>query len=236
MNDPSPMMTKESPRLPPKILRPLAFWWLGLLLGLVIGLAAFTLFTATQRRVQVSPATYVGTPLNELAANFQLTNQQGAAVSLADWQGQVVVLTFFDSQCDDTCPITAAELRAANQALGEDGQSVVFVGINVNAQANQVADVAATTRQWRLDEIPSWHFLTGSVDELQPVWQTYDVAVLPDDAGGSGLVHTPGVYVIDQTGYKRWYVSVPTGETEGASEFIPLRDLLVQHIQSLLSR
>ncbi len=41
------------------------------------------------------------------------------------------------------------------------GGVVVFLGVNVNVKANAIADVLETTREWRLDEIPSWHFLTG---------------------------------------------------------------------------
>jgi len=227
VSDPSSTLPPAQPR---PALRGLSHLPLALL-GLVIGVVIIIGFAATQRAERLSAPDYAGTPLDEPAAGFRLIDQHGATVSLADWRGRVVVLTFFDSQCQETCPMTALELRAASQALGEDVQSVVFAGVNVNAEANQVADVAAATEQWRLDEIPSWHFLTGSPEELQPVWQAYDVAVMPVNEGDGELVHTPGVYLIDPAGYKRWYISVPMGE----AAFIPLRDLLVQHIQTLLS-
>jgi protein SCO1/2 len=198
----------------------------------MIGLAAVIVFAAVLRMRRPDSPAYAGTPLDEPAADFQLTEHRGATVSLADWRGQVVVLTFFDSECKEVCPITAAELRAASQALGEDAYAVVFAGVNVNLQANQVADVAAATEQWRLDEIPSWRFLTGSAEELQPVWQAYDIAVMPANEDEGELLHTPGAYLIDQTGRKRWYLSVPVGD----AEFTPLRELLVQHIQTLLSK
>lgn len=87
---------------------------------------------------------------------------------------------------------------------------------------------------WQLDEIPSWHFLTRSVEELEPVWKAYDVAVVPAEEEEGELLHTSGVYVIDQTGQKRWYVSTPFAETSSPLMTAPLSELLVKHIQNLL--
>ena len=175
---------------------------------------------------------YAGSPLDSPAADFLLTDQTGARVSLSDFAGRVVVLTFFDSQCEDVCPLTAVHLRTAYQQLGEQADSVVFLGVNVNLESNQPEDVMATTKKWRLDEIPTWRFLTGSAEELEPVWKAYDVAVLPQDGGE--ILHTPGVFLIDGSGQKRWYISTPFDETGTHSWTAPLSELLVKRIQELL--
>lgn len=174
---------------------------------------------------------YQGTALSGLAPDFRLVDQNNHPVALSDLRGRVVALTFFDSLCADVCPLTAHHFRTAYQTFGAEAP-VTFIGVNVNLQANTVADVLATTQRWRLDEVPAWHFLTGSQAELEPVWQAYNVAVLPTEGGA--LMHTPGVYLIDQQGQKRWYVSVPFDETGGSSGLTPLSELLVQHIQELL--
>ncbi len=54
---------------------------------------------------------YGGTQLDDIASDFHLTDQIGSDVSLSDFRGKVVVLTFMDSQCKDTCPITGAHFR-----------------------------------------------------------------------------------------------------------------------------
>lgn len=178
---------------------------------------------------------YTGTALNEPAADFRLVDQRGARLALSDFHGQVVALTFIDSQCVDTCPRTAAHLRQVYQTLSDGAASVIFVGVNVNLRANTVADVMTTTVRWRLNEIPTWHFLTGSAEELAPVWKAYDASALPDPAGGSAILHTPGVFLIDQTGRKRWYVSTPYDESGGSLVSVPLDELLVTHIRDLLN-
>ena len=177
---------------------------------------------------------YEGTELTGIAPDFRLIDQNGAFVNLSDFRGKVVVLTFMDSQCKDTCPITGAHFRQAYGQLDQDeAKQVVFLGVNVNVHGNTVADVLQTTRAWHMDEIPSWHFLTGEAEVLEPVWKDYGVAAqpMPD---GSAVMHTPGVFIIDLSGQTRLYVStvVPgEGNTELA---LPLSELLVKQIREML--
>lgn len=183
-----------------------------------------------------APNVYQGTELAEPAPDFRLVDQNGAPVALSGFRGKVVVLAFFDSRCDETCPLTAAELRRVNRSLEEDAERIAFLGVNVNAVFNTPEDVAKFTEEQRLDEILSWHFLTGRPEELRPVWQAYSIAVVAQP-GQDDFQHTPGVFIIDQAGNKRWYVSTPLSD-EGlvASWTGPrLGELLVRYILELLS-
>ncbi len=206
--------------------------------SLVAGVAILLVLSTATCTGQPSPAVpsqdYAGTALDRPAADFRLTDHKSAVVALSDFWGQVVVLTFMDSKCKEICPLTAAQLRQAYSDLGAEAASVVFIGINVNVEAKSVADVKAPTKQWRLDEIPTWHFLTGSADELEPVWKAYGVAVLPAPEGGE-IAHTPGVYLIDQKGRLRWYISTPYDEAGTPQWTMPLNELLVNHIRELWS-
>ena len=178
---------------------------------------------------------YDGTELTGEAPDFQLTDQHGSMIGLADFRGQVVVLTFMDSQCRDTCPVIAAHFRQAYQQLDsiESGQ-VVFIGVNVNVEANQIADVNEITQTWHLDEIPTWHFLTGSPSDLEHVWQTYNIAVEPALDSQDEILHTPGTYIVDPSGQKRWYVSTSFSADDNAEFNLLLSELLVNHIRESL--
>lgn len=180
------------------------------------------------------PEPYNGTELNGLASDFQLTDQNGTLIGLSDFQGKIVILTFMDSKCVETCPLTAADFRETYRQLNQNEASqVVFLGINVNVEASHVADVLEATQQWLLNEIPSWHFLTGNHEELEPVWKEYAIAVVPDP-DGKEIMHTPGTYVIDQSGQKRWYISTPYFVEGNAELTAPLSELLVNHIRTIL--
>ncbi len=173
---------------------------------------------------------YQGVELSGEAPDFQLTDQNGSLINLSDFRGKVVVLTFMDSTCKDTCPLTAAQFRQAYRQFDQNEVSqIAFIGVNVNTVANQVSDVAEITKTWHLEEIPSWHFLTGSRDELEVVWKDYGVAVSPS-ADGAEIMHTPGVFLIDPAGQKRWYISTPYS----TDLTLPLSDLLVSHIREIL--
>lgn len=183
-------------------------------------------------------STYEGTELEGPAPGFRLTDQNGTATALADFRGRVVVLAFMDTRCDETCPLTALELRLANQALGSDASHVAFVGVNVNANFNALGDTAAMTERFQLDEIPSWRFLKGPVKQLRQVWSAYSIEVVPsDDPEEEDFNHTPGVYVIDQDSQLRWYVSIPLlTDGLGAGWDEPaLNEVLTKNLRSLLS-
>lgn len=201
--------------------------WLLCILFLAIGGIVFVFLTR-----QENPLAYEGTELAGEAHDFQLTNQQGSIIRLSDFRGKVVVLTFMDSKCTDTCPITAVHFREVYKQLNknEAGQ-VVFLGVNVNTEASTVPDVLKSTHAWRLDEIPNWHFLTGSHEVLEHVWKDYGVATMHSDEGNS-VVHTPGTFLIDPLGQKRWYISTPFSDNTDLS--LPLSDLVLKHIREIL--
>lgn len=207
------------------------------LMGAVISALLVTLSACSpQFPASVDSGPYEGTTLSGEAPDFRLRDQGGASVQLSDFLGQVVVLAFMDSECQEICPLTSVQLRQTHASLAHaDAQSVMFLVVNVNPSANRIEDVQAAMKKWRLDEISNFHFLTGKESELVPVWEAYNVTVYaaPDEAGE--LVHTPGVFLIDRQGQLRWYVSSPFDE-QGNTEngFAPLRELLVKQVRDLL--
>ncbi len=176
---------------------------------------------------------YYGTELSGAASDFALTDQDGKQVALSEFRGKVVVLTFMDSQCREVCPLNAAQLRQAYQRLDQsEADRVVFLAVNVNVGANTSMDIAQATQKWRLDEIPSWHFLTGNKEDLESVWKDYGVAAEPIVESGE-IMHTPGVFLIDQDLQQRWYISMPP--SEGSTEAVlPLSELLIGRIREIL--
>jgi len=199
--------------------------WLISALMLIAGLLVY-FFLSPQGRTE----SYQGTELSGESPDFQLTDQKGSLINLSDFRGKVVVLTFMDSTCKDTCPLTAAQFRQAYRQFDENEASqIAFIGVNVNVEANEVTDVSEITRTWHLEEIPSWHFLTGSREELEGVWKDYGIAVVPS-TDGNEIMHTPGVFLIDPSGQKRWYISTPFS----TDLTLPLSELLLKHIREIL--
>ena len=157
--------------------------------------------------------------------------QNGSRINLSDFQGKVVVLTFMDTKCTDTCPLTAVHFREVYRQLTQnEADKVVFLGVNVNVEEADVSDALEATKGWHLDEIPSWHFLTGSWEELARIWKHYGVSAAHSHEGNA-IMHTPGTYLIDPLGQKRWYISTPFFDEELS---LPLSDLLLKYIREIL--
>lgn len=174
---------------------------------------------------------YEGTRLNDAAPGFRLTDQNGTAVSLSDFRDRVVVLTLLDPGCTDICPIYAQHYRLAYQALGKDAARVAFLALNANDETTAVEDVAAATRKWGADEIPTWHFLTGSPEALHAAWKAYGLlgSGPPKKDRPNEKEHSPAIFVIDQTGKLRWYFSLNFKGAPAPSA------LIVKHVTALLT-
>jgi alkyl hydroperoxide reductase subunit AhpC len=116
-------------------------------------------------------------------------------MSLSQFRGRVVVLSFEDSECTTVCPLTTQSMVLAKELLGKAGSSVQLLGVDANPDAIKVSDVMDYSRVHGM--INQWDFLTGSLPQLKSVWKSYNVAVQIE----SGQIdHTPALYVIDQQG------------------------------------
>jgi cytochrome oxidase Cu insertion factor (SCO1/SenC/PrrC family) len=143
-----------------------------------------------------NPNLDLGTPLgNKPAPDVKLVNQFGQPMSLSQFHGRVVMLSFEDSECTTVCPLTTQSMVLAKELLGKAGDSVQLLGVDANPDAIKVADVMDYSRVHGM--INQWDFLTGSLAQLKSAWKAYDVAVQIE----SGQIdHTPALYVIDQQG------------------------------------
>jgi cytochrome oxidase Cu insertion factor (SCO1/SenC/PrrC family) len=149
-------------------------------------------------------------PLDEPAPGFTLTSQTGHQVSLASLRGKVVLLTFLDPVCTTDCPIIAQEMRAADTLLGAKAGQVELVAVVANPTYLSTAFTTAFTRQENLAQVPNWLYLTGTLDQLQAVWQHYGITVY-DLPAGAMSAHNDLLYVVSATGVIRQEISADPG-------------------------
>jgi cytochrome oxidase Cu insertion factor (SCO1/SenC/PrrC family) len=143
-----------------------------------------------------NPNLDLGTSLGDKPApEIKLVNQFGQPMSLSQFRGRVVMLSFEDSECTTVCPLTTQSMVLAKEMLGKAGSSVQLLGVDANPDAIKVSDVMDYSRVHGM--INQWDFLTGSLAQLKSAWKAYDVAVQIE----SGQIdHTPALYVIDSHG------------------------------------
>ncbi len=111
------------------------------------------------------------------APAFQLTDQNGQAVSLAGLRGKVVLMTFLDPVCTTDCPIIGAEFKEAGVLLGPADKNVELVAVVANPTYRSAAFTQAFDREEGLDTVPNWLYLTGSLSQLGQVWRQYGITV-----------------------------------------------------------
>jgi cytochrome oxidase Cu insertion factor (SCO1/SenC/PrrC family) len=127
-----------------------------------------------------------------------LRDQTGRLFSLSSLHGRTVAMTFFDSHCNQACPLEGRALAAAERALPA-AQRPVLVVVTVNPR-DTPASATAAARRWGIAQAGSWHWLWGRRAQLARVWRAYHIFVAP--ARGD-IVHTEALYLIDRRGYER---------------------------------
>lgn len=151
------------------------------------------------------------------APPISLVDQSGAAVSLADERGDAVVVTFFDSPCQDICPVMAAELLRAAADLGPEAAHVVFFTVNTDPEVLSSAPAVAAAERSGLENLANWHFLTSSLGHLNTVWKAYGVSI--NVSPGTGLVaHNDVMYFVSPSGHLE-YRATPFADESASGAF-----------------
>lgn len=185
-------------------------------MGVAVVSLVLALFALVMLRSSGEPA-LIGTEIDGRAApNFSLIDQRGQTVSLGDFRGQVVVLTFIYTQCADVCPVIARNLQSAYEQLPEEQrENVALIAITLDPERDTPAALREFSERHGLADNSNWHALRGDPVALAPVWQAYGVypgmnlatPMHAHDEGtparGGGEGHTDAVFVIDPDGRQR---------------------------------
>jgi cytochrome oxidase Cu insertion factor (SCO1/SenC/PrrC family) len=129
-----------------------------------------------------------------------LRDQTGHVFSLAALRGRSVAIVFFDSHCQQECPLEGRQLAAAEQSL-PPARRPVLVAVSVNP-LDTPASAASAAKAWGLASVAPWHWLMGTRKQLAPVWAAYHIYVSPRPVSGD-IEHTEAVYLVDRRGYLR---------------------------------
>jgi cytochrome oxidase Cu insertion factor (SCO1/SenC/PrrC family) len=137
-----------------------------------------------------------------------LVDQTGARFSLASLHGRTVALVFFDSHCNQECPLEGREVAAAEASLPV-AQRPVLVAVSVNP-LDTPASARKAARAWGLAAVAPWHWLMGKRAALAPVWKAYHIYVGRSNDGD--IPHTEALILIDRRGYERSGYLYPFGQ------------------------
>lgn len=139
-----------------------------------------------------------GTP----APNFRLTDQSGNQISLEQFKGKPVVLTFLYTHCPDICPLTAERLHSTMLELGKDAHNVAVLAVSTDPKRDDAAAAMHFSQQHQMTNY--WHYLIGTSEQLSPVWNNYSISA---QAQQQNINHSMALFVIDKQGRERVFLS-----------------------------
>lgn len=135
------------------------------------------------------------------APEFALTSQDGAQVTLADFRGKVVAVTFIFTMCTATCPVLTPMMSFVQDQLGADfGAKIAFISITVDPERD-TPDVLKEYAQAFGADLAGWSFLTGAPVTIRDVTRRYGVYASKSENGD--VDHTFLTSIVDRNGVLR---------------------------------
>jgi len=133
--------------------------WVGIGLLIVILCVGYVLSRLEPRRSPVASPRVLGQ-----VADFTLTNQTGAAVSLADLHGRVWVADIIFTRCAGPCPRMTKQMKSLQDALPPASQARL---VTLTTDPDFDAPPVLKTYGERFGANPErWTFLTGTKKEI----------------------------------------------------------------------
>ncbi|MCC7118705.1 MAG: SCO family protein [Anaerolineales bacterium] len=162
--------------------------------------------------VLLRPANFLGTEYTQpypVAENFTLTSPSGSEIHLSDYRGKVVMLFFGYTYCPDVCPTTLADLKLVTEEMQSkaDQTQVIFISVDPKRDTPEV------TQKYVERFSPSFLGLSGTLEELTPVWAAYGIfrEEVPGTTADSYVVnHSARIFIIDPDGNLRLSYSPDT--------------------------
>jgi protein SCO1/2 len=138
---------------------------------------------------------------NEPAPAFTLTDQDGRRVSLRDFRGKALLVSFIYTECKDICPVLPRIIGRADQWLSDaEKKRTRFLGISLDPNRDHPAKLRAFMKQHELSP-ERWTLLTGSLKEATQAANDYGIVAKPDINGD--IVHNAVYILIDPQGNLR---------------------------------
>jgi len=187
-----------------------------------------------QAKLNVLPpvAYHVPQP-GETVPDFRFRNQNNHEISLRQFRGKVLVLTFIYTRCASSqfCPLMSRNFAKLDQMLAADPKLYArthLLSISFDPKYDTPAVLrsygGAYTGRYTKETFQHWDFAAPSQAKLASVLQWFDVGVTP--AGGNVLTHSVSTAVIGPDGKIRtWY---PTNSWTPQQAFQDVQQILAK--------
>jgi protein SCO1/2 len=134
----------------------------------------------------------------DVGGPFRLTDQNGKAVSDADFRGRYMLIYFGYSFCPDVCPTTLSVMAQALDRLGGESRRVTPIFITIDPER----DTPQVLGDYMKAFGPNFVGLTGSMAAIKDVEKKYRVYAVkkPLEKGAYGMDHSSVMYLMGPDG------------------------------------
>jgi protein SCO1/2 len=138
--------------------------------------------------------------------DFTLVNQSGRRISLADYRGKVLVITFIYTRCPlpDYCPLMSSNFAEIDRALGSEPalyNKIHLLSVSFDARYDTPAVLrsygAAYTERYADEKFDHWEFASGSEEEIKAITKFFG---LQYSENSDQIVHSLVTAVITPAG------------------------------------
>jgi protein SCO1 len=130
--------------------------------------------------------------IGQVVPDFALTDQDRHPVALSQFAGKVVAINFIYTNCvlPNYCFRNSNTFGVLQKRFKEKmGRELVLLTVTFDPQRDGPDALARYASTWKADSA-KWHFLTGSVPEIQHVTDMFGVDYFPDEGFMDHSLHT----------------------------------------------
>ena len=128
------------------------------------------------------------------APAIDLRSYLGKPVTLNEYRGKAVLVTFLYTNCPNVCPLITSNLRVVLNMLGRRDSEVQVIAVSVDPRGDTPAAVARFLAQHGMTG--RMQYLIGSANELAATWAAWGVGAKPEIGQPDLVAHSALVYGI----------------------------------------
>ncbi len=141
--------------------------------------------------------------------DFNLTNQDGKRIHLAQYRGKALALTFVYTRCPDSnqCPLISSNFAAIDLALQKEPDvykksHLLTVTFDPDYDTAKVLKSygAGLTGKFSDEKFEHWEFATGSQDEVKKITEFFGLKYFKDESDKTKVIHSLRTAVIGPDG------------------------------------
>jgi protein SCO1/2 len=136
-------------------------------------------------------------PARIVMPDFALEDYEGKRVTSESLLGRAVLLTFLDAQCEESCPLIAAQVAQTFRRMDPGLRAkVMAVAISTDPDEDTRADVRSFLRRTRAEA--DLRYLTRPTSAVKRIWGKFQI--LSSFESGADSTHSAPVRIYDPTG------------------------------------